>query len=394
MVEKQRNKMKEKGMLKIVILMLITLISIEMVNAYEIGKVSESMGELIFETGDKCSVQVRFGDDANDLSQVAVGFIETNYHRVSLSGLEKGKIYYFLAEFFIDRRKIGGEKGHFTTKGTPKPEILGINVNNLKWDESKIIIHSSVPMELKVNAGGSKSINFKEIEKNKNASLAKSWGANLKCYESHFMIQGLLPLTEYNVGVISTDYNLKKNHKFTSMENNIALNKKVYGTFNSKYIGDKFELEGDVLKRVNDGIFSYKTGMAVSHPIEDSDQWVIIDLGDVVSLDKIITYWRALCYPENYKLHYSTQSITPELLKKKGWMNTIKWELINGNVDVETVPRVGVGNMPGKVVETKCKGVKAGVIRLFIAKGTSYYRKFDKYRFVQLIELKVYPKIK
>ncbi len=75
------------------------------------------------------------------------------------------------------------------------------------------------------------------------------------------MLEKLQPLKEYIVN-ISGKGNISDSTQtvFLSGEHNIALGKKVYGTFDSKYIGDRFELKGDVLKRVTDGSFDYAKG--------------------------------------------------------------------------------------------------------------------------------------
>ena len=168
---------------------------------------------------------------------------------------------------------------------------------------------------------------------------------------------------------------------FVSEEKNIALNKKVTGTFNGKYIADKFKLEGDVISRMTDGVLSYRTGMSVSGDPSKNNQYFIINLGELEFIDKILIYFRALCYPQNFSVSISKN--------KKDWKKIVK----NANAEYGGTGLSGTGD-PMKIVSIDANGEQIQYIKFFMKKGSKFYKKYDLYNFIQIFEVKVYPVIK
>jgi hypothetical protein len=131
------------------------------------------------------------------------------------------------------------------------------------------------------------------------------------------VIVGLKPGTTYFYQLKTVDYFgnalTSKVQTFTTIGDNVALKKKVTGTFTALPPQDKYVQAGtadEVLARVTDGGTSYFTSMATSGPISVADQYVIVDLGKTYNLKSVLSYWRALAYPESLVIQTSLDGNT------------------------------------------------------------------------------------
>ena len=201
--------------------------------------------------------------------------------------------------------------------------------------------------------------------------------------ESSAILAGLEPKTTYFYQVRATDYYGKtatsKVESFSTAGENIALNKKVEGTFVFYPADDKYVKPGEnneILARITDGGTNYFTSMATSGSIPNADQYIVIDLGKSRKINSILSYWRRLAYPENMTIQLSND--------KKEWKTVEKG--IDANLGV--FARSSSGD-PIKVV-SKEDGGSARYVKLFIKKGSPFYHKHGNWNFVQLMEVEVY----
>ena len=133
-----------------------------------------------------------------------------------------------------------------------------------------------------------------------------------------------------------------------------------------------------MLSRITDGTLDYFKGMATSGDPKNADQWVKIDLGDIFTLDKILTFWRGTAYPNQFSLLVS--------LDGKAW-KTISDDLDAGRGEIS---RSESGD-PLMIVTTDAEKSMARFVKLFVQKGARCYQKHRNFHFVQLFEIKVYP---
>jgi len=167
---------------------------------------------------------------------------------------------------------------------------------------------------------------------------------------------------------------------FGSGKKNIALNKKVQGTFTELPPQDPYvNRTKDVLSRVNDGGTSYFTAMATSNSVEDGDQYAIIDLGKKYSVDSVVTYWRNLAFPQEFSVTISNDNKTFSDGTEKL------------NAEKGAFSRSDAGD-PMRVIKADLKGAATRFIKVLVNKNSPCFQKHANWNFVQLMEVEVYPK--
>jgi len=195
------------------------------------------------------------------------------------------------------------------------------------------------------------------------------------------VLSGLKPRTTYFYQVKAVDaYGnpvASKTGNFATASENIALKKKVSGTF-TVLPADKFIQKGDadnVLSRVTDGSTNYFSSMATSGSVYVADQYVVIDLGRSYKIKNIVSYWRKLAYPESLVVQVSD--------------NNTDWVNLEAGADVGKggFARSDTGD-PMEVLNTP--GSTGRYIKLLVAKGSPFFHKHSDWNFVQLMEVKVF----
>jgi hypothetical protein len=195
-------------------------------------------------------------------------------------------------------------------------------------------------------------------------------------------ITSLKPATTYFYQLKAVDYFgntvTSKVQTFTTIGENVALKKKVTGTFTALPPKDKYVQSGnadEVLARVTDGGTSYFTSMATSGSIYNADQFVIIDLGRNYNLKTILSYWRRLVYPEALIIQLSSDG--------NSW-NTVADGV---NVNDGNFARSDAGD-PMKVLAVKA--APARYVKLLVKKDSAFYHKHSDWDFVQLMEVQAF----
>jgi len=161
---------------------------------------------------------------------------------------------------------------------------------------------------------------------------------------------------------------------------NLALYRSASGTFSNLPPNDRLvDTSKDVLSRTTDGVTGYFKGMATSGSLRSKDQQVTIDLGAVYPLNSVVTYWRALAYPENFSVRVSDD------------LTSWKEVGIKINAGEGAFARSDAGD-PMRVVNTPLTGQKARYVQVYVEKDAPYFVKHANWDFVQLMEVEVYPK--
>lgn len=197
------------------------------------------------------------------------------------------------------------------------------------------------------------------------------------------LLLGLNPGEEYFYKIQARDdqdlVKVSEIKNFRLPSQNLARGKTVTGTFN--YLPPHDSLVNQtkaVLSRVVDGLTGYFEGMATSGPIIGEDQQVTIDLGAIHPVNSIVSYWRALAYPESYCVKVSEDNINFREIASKI------------NAAQGAFSRSDAGD-PLRVISLNTGGTLARYIQIFIARNSPYYVKHPEWDFVQLMEVQVFP---
>jgi len=195
-------------------------------------------------------------------------------------------------------------------------------------------------------------------------------------------LYGLRPGTGYYYKIQSTDLNgnlVESDVRvFATLNNNLAYNKPVEGTFTELPPSDPFvDKVKPVLPRITTNSTSYFTSTATSRSIADSDQYVTIDLGRSYPIKSIQAYWRKLAYPESYSVMVSSDNAA--------------WTVVADNVNAAdgVFSRSDTGD-PMQVVSTPANGATARFVKIFIKQGSPFFHKHADWNFVQLMGVRVF----
>ncbi|HPP88053.1 MAG TPA: discoidin domain-containing protein, partial [bacterium] len=176
----------------------------------------------------------------------------------------------------------------------------------------------------------------------------------------------LILMNEKNVELIDSGI-------IKTLDNNIALNKKVEGTFDINPEPNVIANSPSIISRITDGKIHYFTGMATSGNVKEAQQNVIIDLEEEQFIEKIKVYWRAIAYSKNYYVMISSD-------KKK-------WNYIGKNIDASKGITMRSESGDPLFVNEIAANNKARYIRIWLAKNSEFYCKFDNWNFVQIFEI-------
>jgi hypothetical protein len=164
---------------------------------------------------------------------------------------------------------------------------------------------------------------------------------------------------------------------FATKQGNKAFQKKVSGTFTEYPPDDTYVLaKGDPQTRINDNNTDYFVSMISSGEVPQADQYVQIDLGDSQKFSKVLMYWRALAYSEEYDLEVSSDG--------KTWKKIMK--AVNAKDGFETWSVRG-----DPMIVQELSVISTGrYIRMFVKKDSKIYSYYPTRKIIQLMELKVF----
>jgi hypothetical protein len=163
-----------------------------------------------------------------------------------------------------------------------------------------------------------------------------------------------------------------------TQEENVALGKKVTGTFTNIPPDSFVERSVPALARVVDGKVNYVAGMCISGVVDEAEQWVEIDLGKEYRIARVHVVWRKLSYSRDYAL-FSRSA--------RG-----KWETVSEHLNADGGQYVrGDRGDPCVRLTTDFGGRAARYVKLVVPKGSQRYVKHKEWPFVQIMEIVVVP---
>jgi len=343
------------------------------INHIKVINLSENKAVVHWHTHFSTIGKVFYGKFSNRLYNQGISLGYATNHSVILNNMEKGTVYYYYIESTDKKGKI--EKTplfQLKTKGTPDTQLLSLSVVTNQETYFVLQWEANVPIQVSVLY-----IQYGDSHK-------KATKFTKPLQKGTIKIDGLAPRTSYYYLLQYKDQSGKvfkdKIKTILTKENNVALHKPVKGTFTKNIKDDKyFQKSSKIINRVTDGKMNYFTGMAVSGNIKKTDQFVIIDLQDDFDIDSIEVFWRALSYSTDYKILISLDNKNWKIVKNK--LNAAKGKKMRGEkgdpILYNTI-----------FVHEKARYVK------LIASKNQFYNKHEQWNYVQLMEIKVYPKFK
>jgi len=369
-----RKKQKKKLIIYISLFILIEIFTYKLfstsnfVKNVKIFNITENSATISWKTIKKCIGQLNYGTSPNSLFTVAMDVNMSTNHTIRLQKLEKGILYYFRIIYQYKNKTYMTKIYQFKTKGIPKPNIINLKIEKISPTKINLKYLFTTPSKFILNY-------IAQHSKQKN--IIRNYNYIQK---GTLTLTNLIPDTTYFYNIQLENKNGEKFKSkvfhFKTMELNLALNKPVYGTF-THLPDDRFVTKTkNPLQRITDGVLSYFSGLAQSGNIEKEDQYIIIDLEKKFKIKEIKIYWRALACSKNYSVYISKDKV--------------KWEKIADKLNAKKgFNLTGVRGTPIKLNTVSIKSKTARYIKIFIPKNSPYFVKHKKWKFVQLIEVKV-----
>ncbi len=336
-----------------------------------VADVGDHYAQIQWETNVDTTGQVLYHPVRGFQNNLAISIGLSTTHTVRLNKLLSGTMYQYQVRVKdIDGRTAASAWATFTTTGVPLPLFDELYMGSLTKTSAIIAARTNVETKLWVEYGTTTLYD--------NSLMVRG---ELRSFHQ-IQIDGLQPDESYHLRLTAFDNDgheiISSDHEFRTMEDNIGLYMPAIGTFgecpDDKYISrDKGFLE-----RITDGNTSYFTGMATSGDVTMHDQFVIIDLGTIQPIDRIRVYWRKLAYSKDYSIRLSNDN--------ENW--TVLASGINACDGADELSDTGD---PMKVITTQGGGAKARFVQVFVPCGSDFFHKHEDWRFVQLMEVKVYP---
>ncbi|OGH59165.1 MAG: hypothetical protein A3G34_02460 [Candidatus Lindowbacteria bacterium RIFCSPLOWO2_12_FULL_62_27] len=265
---------------------------------------------------------------------------------------------------------------HFRTLGTPPLSLLSVGVGYVSPLSLSIVVRTNIPSNCVFYFG--EQVYFTDVRSKPTFDTTHV-----------FEFKDLVPNHLYSYMAFLTDFrglNVNIQKRFiTTTAVNIARNKRVIaGTFTqqreSNFQGGGLVKGDTTMQKLTDGKNDYFNGMAHSENLIKYDQWAVIDLGKVYTLESHATVWRTLAYPYTYQLLASEDNRT--------WKQvfTMNPQRMGAGEKI----RSGGGD-PLLVAGGPLEQAKARYVKLFIPKGTEFFKRHKTWYNVDLAEIMIYP---
>jgi hypothetical protein len=196
------------------------------------------------------------------------------------------------------------------------------------------------------------------------------------------LIHDLQPQTEYKVAMGFTDLHANISEtEYVSLitkPKSLAAEAMVTGTFVAEQPDDVHVVPtANPLARANDDNDSYFTSMVTSGDLTKQNQFLTFDFQKLTSVRQVLVFWRALAYSKDYSIEGSPDGVHWQTLKKKidaGFGE----KLYSGKGDPVLVQAINLN------------AVKIRYARISVAKGSKYFVADERWRFVQIMEVKFF----
>lgn len=314
--------------------------------------------------------QVRYGLNTREASKMSLELMMDRDHRTFLHGLLEGEIYMYQV---IARGEMEGEVRsawkEFQTSGVPAPKIRSVEMAEVTKEGGRMIWRANIPVKGIFECGYDTSFAFRQAEDR----FAPAHEVHIKRFSPRRQINYRI-LAEDARGLRAPLYE----GSFMTAEHNIALRMPVRGTFTANAEPSAIKDTPPILARVTDGKLDYFEGMASSGDPARADQWVEVDIGKIERVDQVLTYWWQLAYPKKFTI--------------KASLDGERWDTLGDTHDASA--GVSMRSATGDPLWEHTADVGNRVyryIRVEVPMGSPYHKRFSKYNFVQMFELKIYP---
>ncbi len=316
----------------------------------KVSNIREHSASISFTTTIPTSGYIRIGESKSGMNKnTGVEIDIFKKHNITVNNLLKGTVYYFQpVATDVNGRIVVGKILKFRTKGIPLPRFSLVNIIPQKYS-AVLKLKANIKCKYKVFVG-------KEINK-----LKKIFSGTELADGLQIKITGLIPMLKYYIKIIIEDKFANKKDtivNFFTKEENIALNKKVYGTFFYSY-NDKINFNFINLKKITDGNLNI-SGIALSGNINAKEEKVIVDLGAEYKIKKINVIWRSIAYPEFFDV------LAGNDLKKK--MRIIKRKIKVEKIG-ESLLSNGESGLILRLLKIDFNGAKYRYIQIRVHKG-------------------------
>ncbi len=328
-------------------------------------------------------LSVTYGLEARQDAQT--NFTEfTSYlttYKVPVTGLIEGQDYFIRIKAISISGDVFAMEDttfiQFRLKGIPPLKVVKSGVAYVNPLAISLVVQTNIPAHCIFYFGEGMMMNQimskPEFETNHIFEFKNLWPNRLYSYMAH--------ITDFR-GLTIT---LPKQQITTSVLN-IARGKRVIeGTFSQLrepgWQGGGHNQGDTVLQRITDGKNDYFTGMAHSGNVKQADQYAVIDLGKVYTLESHSIGWRKLAYPNYYEIWLSVD--------KKDWKKAFA---LTPDRRVGGQEMRSGGGDPLLIHGGQFYAqYSARYVKLFIPKGVDHYVKHRDWVNVDLAELMVFP---
>lgn len=332
----------------------------------KVKDITKNSAGVCWHTEEETIGQINYGVSMKQMYNVAVDANKGYKHCVYLRSLLKGTTYYYRIMINTEDKPVMSKVYLFQTKGIPLPVLMDIKTKTLKPESAQLNYIINTPCQITLSY------------LNKNNSKKKT--ITIKEYQEKGILElkNLIPETIYYYSLElknTTGEHIKTGvFHFTTPVNNLALYKKVIGTFDQIPKDPFISRTTPVLNRITDGMLNYFHSMATSGKVKKNDQFIIIDMGKTIQFSRVFIYWHALACHKDYTISTSIDSKKWQIQAQK--INARKGKSIKGEK-----------NVPVVFNEVSFKPIKARYIKLFIKKDSSFYVRSNSWDFVQLMEV-------
>lgn len=331
---------------------------------YELRDICETEATIYYETDTNTISKIEYGLTKYNLPEQQMIISNTTKHLIKLPNLRPGKRYYY---------KISGITpvyDSFVTPGIVDLEIEQLGISDIQKYSAAFFFRTNLPV--KGNVQYYKEDAAETITGLKWEEYSYGSRLNLENLEHSKIYYYKFEAEDTYSRKIETDW-----YQFMTKENNLAAFKNVKGTFTAYYndmLGNKDEQS--MLNRIVDESTDYFRGISQSNNLSETDQWVVIDLGETFPIRLVVAYWRALALPTSYKIEISVDGQN--------------WEILKDNIDASKGFQKSADTGDNMFVSfVSGRGVIGRFVRIYVYKDAYWVKHFD-WNFVQLNEVKVY----
>lgn len=293
-----------------------------------------------------------------------MNFTPVTRHQMQLGNLLRGTVY----QYAIAARDT--VTGTFVTAGIPSLRYEQILVTTADPHTLELAWTTNLPADFHVGLRPAGDTVWR----------VEQAGSGLQ-YAHSVRFANLRPEAEYRYVIQSSDssaYTVNSGERRVTMpENNLAWRRPVTGTFTEYHPEADVRRDSDPLANITDGDDAFFTGMINSGDVTAAAQWATVDLGASVAVQRVVTVWRKLAYPESFRL--------------LGSVDGEQWEMLGWQLNAAH-GRAGYSRQgdPILTVSTPVAGMPCRYVKVMVMQGDRIFVKHPEWRFVTLAELKVF----